>query len=382
MSFAQILFLATATRSRRPSNEHNGDNERWAYQSPAGCPCRDSRGVSRIQETSFMCVQGSVKAGIRCCSDRYRPISVCANPLRGGGRPKTCLRGNSSTDPTSATLSQAEDECAGHGRRLCTMRELKAGIPCRTGCGLDTGTPIWSTEECKSRAKSRKPNPRTCKGTPIVWGGGSADNSRFSNSSTTSRSVQALVLVNAHEHSAFIDMQVDNVLRHTASMQVHVVLSVTAALWDALRGRRLPANVSINPVTMEKERHTGTLIHGIISNLNFFFIHLRGRADFILILSSRSVFLRPLDYAGLTASVQTCSANLASSCAHVRACNVESTPPAPENGRYSPAKMCVTTPQRATTRGPALATISYKVNHLWLLFGHHLCAICQVGARP
>jgi hypothetical protein len=257
---------------------------------------------------------------------------------------------------TSATLSQAEDECAGHGRRLCTMRELKAGIPCRSGCGLDTGTPIWSAEECKTRAKPRKPNPRTCKGTPIVWGGSAvaaSANSSLSNSSTSSRSVEVLVLVNAHEHLAFIDMQVDNVLRHTASMQVHMVLSVTAALWDALRAqrKRLPANVSINPVVMEKERHTGTLVHGIISNLDYFLNHLRGRADFILILSSRSVFLRPLDYAGLTASVQTCSANLARSCAHVHACNVESTPPAPHpNHRHPPLRGIPLLNARATRR--------------------------------
>ena len=125
----RMLLLGAAIASSAP---------RWQT---AGCPrhnvprARDQR----VPHPSHTCASSGSLAAVRCCGPQ-QCTSVCRRD-----KEETCAL--TSIDTRLASFAEAEAECAAHGRRLCTRRELEDGKCCRTGCNMD-GMLVWSSDEC------------------------------------------------------------------------------------------------------------------------------------------------------------------------------------------------------------------------------------------
>ena len=125
----RMLLLGAAIASSAP---------RWQT---AGCPrhnvprARDQR----VPHPSHTCASSGSLAAVRCCGPQ-QCTSVCRRD-----KEETCAL--TSIDTRLASFAEAEAECAAHGRRLCTRRELEDGKCCRTGCNMD-GKLVWSSDEC------------------------------------------------------------------------------------------------------------------------------------------------------------------------------------------------------------------------------------------
>jgi hypothetical protein len=110
----------------------------------------------------------------------------------------------------------------------------------------------------------------------------------------TREKVLLLIVINVHEYPAFIEHQLDHVAAHVPDDH-RIVLNCNAAMYDALEHR--PAflrrgKALRHPVCMEKRTFHGSLLQGIVRNID---LALR-RYDFesLLVLSSRSWFRRPI----------------------------------------------------------------------------------------
>ena len=70
----------------------------------------------------------ATRLAVRCCDG----AGGCSSDPGGG-----CL-------PDGATHAEAEAACAAQGRRLCTVRELEAGVCCDAACGYDDRR-VWTS---------------------------------------------------------------------------------------------------------------------------------------------------------------------------------------------------------------------------------------------
>ena len=124
-----MLLLGAAIASSSP---------RWQT---AGCPrhnvprARDQR----VPHPPHTCASSDSLAAVRCCGPQ-QCTSVCRRD-----KEETCAL--TSIDSRLASFTEAEAECAAHGRRLCTRRELEDGKCCRAGCNMDAML-VWSSDEC------------------------------------------------------------------------------------------------------------------------------------------------------------------------------------------------------------------------------------------
>ena len=132
VAFAVLLILGTVDAS----------SSHAAWQA-AGCPRNN---VPRARDTRVphplpTCANMDSLAAVRCCGPQ-QCTSVCRRDAD-----ETCAL--TSIDSRLTSFAEAGAECAAHGRRLCTRRELEDGKCCRAGCNMD-GVLAWSSDECAS----------------------------------------------------------------------------------------------------------------------------------------------------------------------------------------------------------------------------------------
>ena len=84
-------------------------------------------------------------AATRCCGlrndTRAECISVCKASTHEEQRPLV------SYFPENDLKTGAENECLAHGLRLCSRRELRDGVCCKTGCNSDSRF-AWTADAC------------------------------------------------------------------------------------------------------------------------------------------------------------------------------------------------------------------------------------------
>lgn len=115
--------------------------------------------------------------------------------------------------------------------------------------------------------------------------------------------VPLVVAINVHEYPAFILTQLNHIREHVP-FDHRVVLNCSEAMLRALQGT--PAAALCHPVPIEKRRHHGSLLKGIVHNIELA-LH-RWDFDYLLVLSSRSWFRRPLS---LAHDIEACPAGSA-----------------------------------------------------------------------
>jgi len=110
-------------------------------------------------------------------------------------------------------------------------------------------------------------------------------------------SVTLVVSINVHEHPNFVLKQLEHIREHIPFTH-RVILNCNDEMRMALR--QTSAAELCHPVALNKRRHHGSLLEGIMRNLEFALR--RWKLGYFLILSSRSWFRRPLSLADVTES--------------------------------------------------------------------------------
>ena len=91
-------------------------------------------------------------AATRCCGlrndTRAECISVCKASTDEEQRPLV------SYFPENDLKTGAENECLAHGLRLCSRRELRDGVCCKTGCNSDSRF-AWTADACPRKLCSK-----------------------------------------------------------------------------------------------------------------------------------------------------------------------------------------------------------------------------------
>lgn len=114
------------------------------------------------------CAADGELAHVRCCSlsgDSCLSVCEAAGQSRQHGSNTASPRTIRDAPKGETSWATAAAECTSHGRRLCTARELGAGVCCQTGCQMDW-KPAWTGEACSdptitllSAAKLSSPDP-------------------------------------------------------------------------------------------------------------------------------------------------------------------------------------------------------------------------------
>jgi len=102
--------------------------------------------------------------------------------------------------------------------------------------------------------------------------------------------MDVVISVNVHEKVDFLYKQLENIKQYMKCSYV-VVLNCNHYMYHELSSVTLP-NVFINPVILTKRTFSGTLTHGIYSNMQYAMN--RFAFKYFLVLSSRNVFYQPL----------------------------------------------------------------------------------------
>lgn len=102
--------------------------------------------------------------------------------------------------------------------------------------------------------------------------------------------VTLVVVINVHELPSFILLHLRHIRAHLPPVSYRILLNCNAEMLAALR--RTDAAELCHPAPLEKRRHHGSLLHGIVSN--FELALQRWDAELFLVLSSRSWFRRRL----------------------------------------------------------------------------------------
>ena len=102
--------------------------------------------------------------------------------------------------------------------------------------------------------------------------------------------ITLVVVINVHELPSFILLHLRHVRAHLPPVSYRILLNCNAEMLAALK--RTDAAELCHPEPLEKRRHHGSLLHGIVSN--FELALQRFDAELFLVLSSRSWFRRPL----------------------------------------------------------------------------------------
>lgn len=124
-----------------------------------------------------------------------------------------------------------------------------------------------------------------------------------------------LVAINVHERPDLCERQMQNINRHfrKSNLRPQVLLSCNEGMMRNLsRAKKTPSNVYLNPVVIEKSRFTGSILHGIISNLRYGASLTPFR--YALVLSSRSRIFKDLVEGDFVASLQACETFVRDSC--------------------------------------------------------------------
>jgi len=98
-----------------------------------------------------------------------------------------------------------------------------------------------------------------------------------------------IISINVHEKPDFLIKQLANI-KYYIKGEYNVILNCNEYMYNELKDKNiLDDNVIINPEVINKERMTGTLFHGIYSNLKYILDH-NIHFSYFIVLSSRNLF--------------------------------------------------------------------------------------------
>ena len=104
-------------------------------------------------DTSSSCSGDSGTAAIRCCNAE---ADSCFDSICSGNADSSLHPLDPNVDGNAATFDEAEADCQGRGKRLCTAAELTNGVCCSTGCNQDF-IAVWSSTSCYPQPPSPPP---------------------------------------------------------------------------------------------------------------------------------------------------------------------------------------------------------------------------------
>lgn len=98
-----------------------------------------------------------------------------------------------------------------------------------------------------------------------------------------------VVTINIYKSIKTLKYQLENIKKHLDVSYV-VILNCNKYMYDVLLQTELEDNIYINPEIIEKERYTGTLTKGIVSNMTYALKNFSFK--YFLVLSGRTIFYR------------------------------------------------------------------------------------------
>jgi hypothetical protein len=103
-----------------------------------------------------------------------------------------------------------------------------------------------------------------------------------------------LISINVYKLPDFIENQIRNISEYVTCSHT-IILNCNDSLYAELKQRQLPDNVVLNPDIINKTWMTGSVIQGIVSNMNYAVNRIPFK--FFIVLSGRTIFYKKM---GLT----------------------------------------------------------------------------------
>lgn len=100
------------------------------------------------------------------------------------------------------------------------------------------------------------------------------------------------ISINVHEKPEFLKRQLDNI-EAFVDCKYCIILNCNNFMYEELKKINLKNNIFVNPNVIEKRRWHGSLLNGIVSNMEYSF-RICEKYDFFLIMSSRNLFYNKL----------------------------------------------------------------------------------------
>jgi hypothetical protein len=104
--------------------------------------------------------------------------------------------------------------------------------------------------------------------------------------------VEYIISINVYKCVETLKLQLQNIKKHVHEPYA-VILNCDESFFKALQGVRLEGNVRLNPERITKRRLHGSLMKGIVSNLNYALE--RFHFNFFIVLSGRTLFYKDLN---------------------------------------------------------------------------------------
>jgi hypothetical protein len=107
-----------------------------------------------------------------------------------------------------------------------------------------------------------------------------------------SKTFSFCISINIHENIEFLKKQLNNIKLYVKDTYL-VILNCNKYMYCLLQNINLDNNIIINPKTIEKQRHHGSLFQGIYDNMDYVLQHYD--FSFFIILSSRNIFYNEIN---------------------------------------------------------------------------------------
>jgi hypothetical protein len=104
---------------------------------------------------------------------------------------------------------------------------------------------------------------------------------------SATNSYDCVISINVHENTAFLLKQLDNIHKNVACTYM-VILNCNDYMSYKLKTIKLPSNVYIHNISLNKRRDHGSLFHGIYNNMYFAVRNLKFK--YFIVASSRNMF--------------------------------------------------------------------------------------------
>ena len=96
-----------------------------------------------------------------------------------------------------------------------------------------------------------------------------------------------IISINVHEKFNFLIKQLDNINKNV-SLSYAVILNCNDYMFNECKNNKLPNNVYINPIILNKRRFHGSLLNGIYNNMTFALSNFKFK--YFIVASSRNMF--------------------------------------------------------------------------------------------
>lgn len=111
-----------------------------------------------------------------------------------------------------------------------------------------------------------------------------------------------LISINVYKLPDFIENQIRNISEHVNCSHT-ILLNCNESMYAELKQRQLPDNVIINPDIINKTWMTGSVVQGIVSNMNYAINRIPFK--FFIVLSARTIFYKKMGLSELIECTST-----------------------------------------------------------------------------